>query len=245
MTVLFALLLVGAGLGLMWFSDTPLLQPHKTLQDLINQVGGVLITTGAIAVLWDLFARRELMNEILEKTGVSDEVRDAGVQHLKAASKDISWKELIEGAKSIDVFLAYGRSWFSNYSNSLQKFAESKSTSLNVYLPDPDDSSTMAILASRFGYSVVQLQDLIAETVKNFSDLKKGDGSTVAIFYRKGYPTYTAQRFDRRWLVVSFYPNSVGRADIPTLLLGQGNYLDDFFQKDLDDTATASKALTT
>jgi hypothetical protein len=49
-TALVALLVVIAGIGLMWLSIS-WLDPYRELQALTSQLGGLLITTGGLAIL--------------------------------------------------------------------------------------------------------------------------------------------------------------------------------------------------
>lgn len=240
-TLLFAGVLILLGLSLMWVSDIEYFESHKTLKDLVNQVGGVLITTGAIAVLWDFFARKELMNEVLEKVHLSDEVVKAGISQVFANPQKIPWNKLIDDAQSIDAFIAYGRTWYAINAESIRQFVASENRQLNLYLPDPNDQSLMTILAQRTDGDVAKLKQFIADTVTTFRGLQKGRGSAVTLHYRRGYPTYAAHRFDRRSLVITFYRNTPARADVPTLLLNQGTFLEGFFQRDLDDTAEQSQ----
>jgi hypothetical protein len=243
-TTLFAVVVVVAGLLVVWASDISGLENHLTIQTIMNQIGGYLITTGVLATLWDLVAKRSLIDEVLEKAQVPPDVIKAGVDGLTTDMKEVPWAKLFSRATSVELFVAYGSTWRKSNWSALAEFVATANNKLSVYLPDPEHGNTMAALAERFGYSEDKVKGEIADAVKDYSSLQKGKDSTVTLYRRKGQPMYTAYLFDKKTIVVSLYANSTGRSATPILYLGKGTYLN-FFVDDLNKVATGSTEVNT
>ncbi|HST82553.1 MAG TPA: hypothetical protein VLL08_12530, partial [Kineosporiaceae bacterium] len=66
-------LLLWAITALDWFGR------HSTTQAVLEELGGLLITTGVLAILWDLRGKRDIMREVLAKTELSSDVVTTGI----------------------------------------------------------------------------------------------------------------------------------------------------------------------
>ncbi|UBV14922.1 hypothetical protein [Mycolicibacterium fortuitum] len=229
-TALFASLVVIAGIGLMWLSNKGWFDSHKAVQATANQVGGLLITTGGLAILWDLRAKRDFMQEVLEKVRISSDVTAAGIDRVTMKWMDIPWDDLFKNSKQVSVFISYGGSWRKNNWATIEKFVGVKGNSLRLFLPDPNDEATMQVLAKRYDYTPQKVRDNVVETTEEFAKLGTA-GADVRIYYRAGDPTYTSYCFDDK-VLVTLYANRRRRGDVPTLLVGQGTF-HDFFKEDL------------
>jgi hypothetical protein len=233
-TAAYALVVVIAGIGLMWLSNASWFESHKALQATANQVGGLVITTGGLALLWDLRAKRDFMDEVLEKVRIASDVSAAGVDRVTMKWMDIPWDDLFKGSKHVSVFISYGSSWRKNHWPTIEKFAAVKGNSLKLFLPDPDDDATMQVLARRYDYPPQKVRYNVLETAEEFAKLGTAAScaADIRIYYRAGDPTYTCYCFDER-VLVTLYANRRRRGDIPTLLVGKGTFRD-FFKEDLE-----------
>jgi hypothetical protein len=238
---LYALLVVLAGIGLMWLSNTKWFESHKALQATANQVGGLLITIGGLLVLWELWAKRDLMNEVLEKARIGADVSAAGVDRVTMNWLDVPWDDLFKNAKHISVFISYGSSWRKLHWPKIEDFAKTKGNSLRLFLPDPDDEATMRVLAQRYDYTLQRIRENVLETAQEFAKLGTTCAADIRIYYRAGDPTYTCYSFDDK-VLVTLYANRRRRGHVPTLLVGQGTFRD-FFKEDLDAIENQSRSV--
>lgn len=230
-TALVASLVVIAGIGLMWLSNISWFDSHKALQATATQVGGLLITIGGLAVLWDLRAKRDFMNEVLEKTKIAADVSAAGIDRVTMRWMDVPWDDLFRSSKHVSVFIAYGSSWRKLHWPKIEEFAKTKGNSLRLFLPNPFNEGTMRVLAQRYDSNPERIRDNVIETAQEFATLGTSCAADIRIYYRTGDPTYTCYHFDDK-VLVTLYANRRRRGDVPTLLFGQGSFRE-FFKDDL------------
>jgi hypothetical protein len=219
--------------------ERQLVTRHSALQTTINQLGGLLITIGGLAILWDLRGRRDMMEEVLEKVKVASDITAAGIGRVTMQYLDIDWDELFRNARQISVFISYGSSWRKFNWTKLENFAATRGNRLRLFFPDPDDDPTIAVLAKRYDYSPGKVRAAVCEAAEEFAKLGKSSRADIRIYYRAGDPTFTCYHFDDK-VVVTFYSNKRARGDVPTILLEQGT-LRDFFMQELDAIENQSR----
>ena len=240
-TAVYAAGIVLVGIGLMWFSNIHWFEAHKALQATANQVGGLFVTIGLLAVLWDLRAKRDFMREVLAEARIASDVSAAGVERVTMKWLDVPWDDLFKTSKHLSVFISYGSSWRKLHWSQIEEFAKDKSHSLKLFLPDPDDEPTMRVLAQRYDYTLQKIHDEVCDTTKEFAKLAESCAADIRIYYRAGDPTYTSYCFDDK-VLVTLYANRRRRGDVPTMLVGQGTFRD-FFKEDLDAIEKQSKSV--
>ena len=157
-TVLYGMGIVLAGFGAMWLSNVGWFTKHAALQATTNQLGGLLITVGGLAILWDLRGKRDIMEEVLEKVRIESDVSAAGIERVTMKYlDDIQWDELFRNARHLAVFIAYGSSWRKVHWTKLQAFAEREGNRLQCSCQTPmtsrrwqDSLSASTIRSKRF-----------------------------------------------------------------------------------------------
>ncbi|OBK41542.1 hypothetical protein A5659_10030 [Mycobacterium sp. 1165196.3] len=241
-TVLYGLVILGAGFGAMWLSNISWFTRHSALQTTVNQLGGLLITIGGLAILWDLRGKRDIMEEVLEKVRIESDVSTAGIDRVTMKYLDgINWDDLFRNARNISVFISYGSSWRKYNWTRLENFAATKGNRLRLFLPDPDDDMTMSVLAKRYDYSPDKVRTAVREAAEEFAKLGISSEADIRIYYRAGDPTFTCYHFDDK-VLVTFYSNKRARGDVPTILVGQGT-LRDFFVQELAAIENQSRSV--
>lgn len=241
-TLLVSGLIVVAGLSALWLvTAVTWFEHHSTTKVLAEQLAGLLITTGGLALLWDLRGKREIMQEVFAKVGLGGDVASSGLQRASMDWRTVPWRELIAGAKEIDVFVAYGSTWLSTHSTELTEFAKNRRHKLRFILPDPDDSVAMAVLAARFDYTPEVIRAKVEEAARTVAKISRDGNADIRVWYRPGAPTYTCYRFDGR-VVVTLYQHKVGRGAVPTLVTEQGSFTD-FFVGDLEAIMKQSREI--
>lgn len=226
-----ALLVVVAGFVCLWASNAHWFDTRPVREATLNQLGGLLVTTGGLGVLWDLRGKRDMMDEILEKVRVSSDVRAAGFDRATMEWMDVPWADLLRSAKEVEVFISRGRSWRTNNWTELQAFAARDGRKLKLYLPNPLHEPTVKILAMRYASTPEKERDEILDTAREIAKLGKGSAADIRIYYRDGDPTYTCYKFDSQ-VIVSLYANRRDRGKIPVMVFTDGTF-HDFFVEDL------------
>ncbi|MBB5164947.1 hypothetical protein [Mycobacterium sp. AZCC_0083] len=240
-TALYAAGIVIAGFCLMWVSNIDWFEHHKPLQATANQVGGLFVTIGGLAVLWDLRAKRDFMREVLAEARIAADVSAAGVERVTMNWLDVPWEDLFKQCKHLSVFISYGSSWRKLHWPKIEEFAKDKNHSLKLFLPDPDDEPTMRVLAQRYDYTLQKIRREVLETTKEFAELAESCAADIRIYYRAGDPTYTCYYFGDK-VLMTLYANRRRRGNVPTLLVGQGTF-SDFFREDLDAIENQSRSV--
>lgn len=239
-TVLIATIVVVAGvIGLALAAGWGWLGRHTTMQSVVETLGGILITTGGLALLWDLRGKRDIIREVLAKVEVSSDVEVTGLQRASMDWRVVPWSDLIGSAKSVDVFISYGSTWLSTYTTELAEFAKQRGNKMRYILPDPDDATAMAVLAERYGYTSEIIRGKVEESARSVAKLSREGAADIRVYYRRGAPTFTCYRFGET-VVVTMYQHKVGRGAIPTLVLGRGTFKD-FFESDLAEVVSQSR----
>lgn len=213
------LLLMALTTGMTWFDS------HESFSSFANQLGGLLVVTGGLTVLWDLRGKRDLIQEVLAKVNISSDVQAAGITRLTMNWMDLPWSELFRSSRQIDVFISYGTSWRNNNWNELQEFASKRRNRLRVFLPDPHDDATMRMLALRYDYPVGRIKANVLEMAEELAKLSVNNRADIRVYYRAGDPTYTVYRFDET-IIVTLYSNKRARGPVPVIMVGEGSFRD-------------------
>jgi hypothetical protein len=237
----YALLVVLGGAVLLWWSNVAWSDDTKAWQATVNQLGGLLIATGGLAILWDLRGKRDFMDEVLEKAKLASDVSAAGIARVTMKWMDIPWDELFSTAREIEVFISYGSSWRKLHWAKIEEFATDARNSLKLYLPDPDDLHTMTVLAQRYDYTPEKVKMSIIETAQEFAKLNESSKADIRIYYRSGDPTYTSYRFDDK-ILVTLYSHKRRRGDVPAIMVSKGTF-GEFFMSDLESIRNQSQSL--
>lgn len=241
-TAILALLVVLLGvLALVLAATADWISSDSAKQAVAEQLGGLLITTGGLAFLWELRGKRDIIREVLAKVEVSADVEATGLQRASMDWRVVPWSHLIANARSIDVFIAYGSTWLSTHSTELDVFAKQRRNKLRYILPDPDDQTAMDVLAERFDYTPEIIRSKIEESARAVAKLSRDGAADIRVYYRRGAPTFTCYRFDET-VVVTLYQHRVARGAIPTMVLGAGSF-NDFFASDLSEIVKQSREI--
>lgn len=241
-TAILALLVVLLGvLALVLAATADWISSDSAKQAVAEQLGGLLITTGGLAFLWELRGKRDIIREVLAKVEVSSDVEATGLQRASMDWRVVPWSDLITNARSIDVFIAYGSTWLSTHSTELDAFAKQRRNKLRYILPDPEDQTAMDVLAERFDYTPEIIRSKIEESARAVAKLSRDGTADIRVYYRRGAPTFTCYRFDET-VVVTLYQHRVARGAIPTLVLGPGSF-NDFFASDLTEIVKQSREI--
>ena len=220
-TVLLAAGFTAIGVVLLWVS----VQEWAATSDgranpwsnLLSQTGGLLIATGLLTVAWEFIARRAFAREVFAKAQLSSEVVGSGLVRVPERYYAMDWDELFQGAKQLDVVVAYARTWRNSQTEQLRALA--KRGVLRVYLPDPDDAATLEVFAARFARDVKRMESDIREAITEYQAL----GTNVEVYVRKGDFVFTCYRFDRQSVLTLYSHTRERQTLVPTFVVEGGD----------------------
>jgi hypothetical protein len=223
------------GVGLLYVSGHDSWWVHRGgAQQLLSQIGSLLIVSVALAALWEWRGRHLLAQEVLETARLGADVTAAGLTRLtNQYIQDVEWAELFTDVKHLDIFVAYARTWRGSHFAQLQDLGRQVDARIRVVLPDPGDDDTVARLALRFEMTPARLVELITEAARDFRVLAQPGGADVQLYFHTGDPTFSYYRFDTR-AVVTLYSHSRHRQLVPTLVCKSGGTLYDFLRADFE-----------
>lgn len=227
---------VVAGLGLAALLTSawlPWLQEESQdwLRNALSQLGSLLLVSGAVAVYWDLRGKRDMIDEVLARVRTSEEVRLSGIDGVTTEYQSLPWGDFLEASSTFDLFIISGHTWRGSSWKHLKQFAANPKKSMRVFLPDPEDAPTVAVIAQRLDSTPEQVAGQIKEMAREMAELLESRGADIRIYYRTGDPTYTLYKFDSV-AVVTMYSNSRKRADVPALTVRKGTFLS-FFETEI------------
>ncbi|VTR76302.1 hypothetical protein [Cellulomonas hominis] len=231
-TVLIAAAILVVGLVLMYLSVQG--WAEGIWEAFLGQVGGLLVASGLLTVVWDLFGRRSFATEVLAKAKLSADVVESGITRVTDQYlDDVEWSDLFEGAAHIDIVVAYANTWRNTHRQRLERVARAKDSRIRVFLPDPDDPQTMSNLAQRFDTTPESVVAKINEAIIEYKSLAQPGGGVVEVYVRAGDALFSAYRFDGRAVLTLYSHGRERRTSVPTWVLAGGE-LFSFVRQEID-----------
>lgn len=225
------------GMGLIAASSADVNSDHPFWKAFSGNIGGVLLATGLISLLWELISRRVFLSEVFSVARLSEDIKRSGLHRLTTNFQhDVEWPELLGSAKRIDVFVSYARTWRNNNLSLLRAFAGRSGNQMNLILPDPDNADVMRELARRYSTTPQTVQDRVNETINAFAgmfDKRQGGKGQLSIWVTEVTPVFTFYRIDKKY-VIAAYRHRPDRGDIPTLVCDRRGELTDFIDREYE-----------
>lgn len=236
--ILLALTAASLGLLMIVLSNTwSFLAQHPGTQAVVKDLGSLMIASVAVAVLWELYARRAFLSEILSTTRLADEVKTTGLIGVSAKWRgEVNWPRLFNTASELEIFFTYGSTWRNTYKEEIEAFAKRKNTRATILLPDPSNVVVMEAISQRTGMSSEQLVDRIKAAEVDFINMFNVDGKgeeKLAIWHLPFVPSYSYYRFDNT-AIFTLYHHRLDRHEVPTFLIEKGGSLFRFFEDEMN-----------
>jgi hypothetical protein len=146
---------------------------------------------------------------------------------------ELEWKQLFADVTELDIVVAYGQTWRNLHARELAQVAAKPGSRVRVFLPDPHDELTVAILADRFNTTHDELRTRVTATRSAYDALRRPDGAQIEVRYRPGDRLFSFYRFDDI-AVVGLYSHSRARgAAVPVFVCARPGELYEFIQDEL------------
>lgn len=209
--VILSLICAVVGILCMWLGN-----------DLIENVGSVLLISGIYTIIDNMFLKESLIDLVVKKVKLDKEIDDTGLTQIDSTLTNINYKDYIENAQNnIDIIHNYGRTWTTNNFDFIKNTVMNKECKVRVVLLNPE-SLFVSALERHYGYSDGHLVDLIKEVTEKWKSLdkeliakkeecKKKRNSTyknkkcgeLELYYFNGQPTNSLYKIDNKIIVVS------------------------------------------
>lgn len=206
------------------------------LKSALSNLGGLLVASVSLATIWELYAKRAFLDEMLSTTRLVSDIRSSGLAAFSMNPVDtVNFPQLLHTTKRLDMSVTYGDTWRARYYKELKQLAERPGTMVRVVLPNPENSLVMQAIAQRLGTTSPEavagkVYAAVSEYRLLFSALAKE--RRFSIWFHDDVPMASYYRFDTA-VVAAFHHHARGRGDTPTLLGEAGgslfNYVDNEF----------------
>jgi hypothetical protein len=243
-TIIISIVLVVVGAGSLLLSTR--FEQCNPLIAVFQDMGGLLMVSGAVSALWELVAKRSFLDEIWAKAQITEELRDAGIIAYESDFRLLDWHDLLNNALCLDIFFTYSRTWRNQYNRELVHIARNRAGRVRVILPDPEDEMTVKSLAHRFGMSEAELVGRINEALTYFRSLGKYSAQVDIWFYPRP-PLFSFYLIDDR-AVLALYHHREERLYVPAFVARGGgelySYLRDEFEAMIDENKGLARKAT-
>jgi hypothetical protein len=230
-----------AGGLLLWWSGTSQWKSNQPVQAFLAQLGGLSLATGLLAVAWDLFGRRAFADEVLAKARLSTDVVQAGIVRVtNQYLTEVEWASLFQDVSKLDIVVAYAATWRNTNRASLQQVAGRPGARIRVFLPDPGDDQTVAVLAERFNTDPADLIARINEAIRDFQSFEVPGRAEIEVWLRAGDAVFSCYRFDSNAVLTLYSHGRERRTQVPTFVI-RGGELFDFVYNELAAIAAQSR----
>jgi hypothetical protein len=208
------------------------------LKSLISNFGGLLVATLSIAILWELYSKRSFLNEILERTGLADDIKLMGLVGISVNPvKGPDFSKLIRESERLDIFVCYANTWRAMHEADLKYLASKRRARIRLIVPDPKDMGVMRDLARRFSVATDQaMSDRIAGAIEEYKNLFLSVGNPdldFSIWLHQENPVTSFYRFER-FAVITMYKHARGRGNSPTLIAERNSSLYEYVEAEVD-----------
>ncbi len=177
---------------------------------------------------------RSTVQDALAGRRLARDVEAAGLLRIGASYlSELDWKQLFTEVTELDIVVAYGQTWRNLHARELAQVAARSYSRIRVFLADPHDEFTVALLADRFDITHDELRTRITATRSDYEALRRPDGAQIDVYYRPGDRVFSFYRFDDI-AVVGFYSHSrVRGAAVPVFVCARPGELYEFIHDEL------------
>lgn len=212
-------------------TTTDWLIAHPGFQTPIRELGGILFATVTVALLWELYAKRAFLAEVMTAANIAEDVRAARLLNItNNFVRGIHWDEFFRRANNLTIFFSYGNPW-RDYGEELRNLAARHNTRVQLMLPDPNDEKVMIELSRRFDETPEEVKHGIVKTEREFKDLFDvvKASTQFSIWYLSFAPVFSYYIFDEV-VVLTLYKHRRERVAIPAFVFEKGGQLYDFIK---------------
>jgi hypothetical protein len=233
--IISSFVLIIIGFLLLYFSKDPYIPPTLDLVlPVVGELGSILVATGIVAFLWELYAKRSFFEEIMAKIRLAEQVQNAGLVTITAGSyREIDWPGLFKNVKELDMCFAYARTWRHINTLYLQDLALKSDANVRVIVPDPENADVMRELSRRFETTPDELKNRVNEAISEFNSIFRDCKARYSLWYLMTTPLFSFYRFDDT-TIIALHKHGKNRGQIPVFQVNRGGDLYKFAENELN-----------
>ncbi len=211
--------------------------PRKTLVLALVRAFGIPVSDHRWDIAWTRLAdqaskptppRGQLQQSLAR------DVETAGLLRIGATYlSELEWKQLFAEVTELDIVVAYGQTWRNLHARELAQVAARHDSRIRVFLADPHDEFTVALLADRFDITHDELRTRITATRSDYEALRRPDGAQIDVYYRPGDRVFSFYRFDDIAVVGLYSHSRVRGAAVPVFVCARPGELYEFVHDEL------------
>lgn len=224
--------------GLLTIGVSRFFAPERVWYQVIHELGVILVATSPVAILWELFAKRALLTELLAATKLAERIRAVGLVGLATDwNQDIPWRQLFRDTTSVDIFVAYGITWRGVMGGILREFAARHGTACRVVLPDADSEAVMSSVACQLGKTSDEVKARVTAAKDDFGRLIP----QCERWYSARPPMFSFYIFDTH-AVLTLYRHRSDPSDTIGLVVRKGGEYYGLLRKEFDSFVKGPEA---
>lgn len=217
-----------------------------------SNVASAIIVAGIFAAFNEKIMKGELIETILAKIQLKQQIHDTGIEEIFADISNIDYRAYIKSAKkNIDIIHVYGRTWTTSNLDEIEEKLLNSNCQIRVVLVDPE-SKFIPGLADFYGITPEKLKLKIEEVtdmwrkVKEKKELRKKRKTqgSIRVYYHKGQPASSLYRIDDRIINVQNKFCGTRSKKLTTLVCkkgGKAEYIYDNFTDEIEELIKSSR----
>lgn len=232
------------GVILLFLSKSPTSLNIDLFLSVLRELGAILVATGIVALLWELFAKRSLFEEIMEKIRLAEQVRNAGLVNITTRLyREIDWPELFKNVRELDMCFVYARTWRHINTLYLQDLASKPDVRIRVIIPDPENIEIIKELSQRFEMTPDELKKQINEAVAELENIfDENCKAKYSLWYLLTTPVFSFYKFDNTAIItLQRYGKDIG--GLPAFEVKKGGDLYRFIENELNSILNEENGL--
>lgn len=204
------------------------------------QVGSFMLASVVLALIFEFWQLRGLIEDLYEQAGITSEVKGAGIVGFTTKFYTQNWDRYFKTSRTLDVCVAYAATWRNAHEHDLVELLDKRDSRLRVILPDRNEPDLMQELARRFETDAATLINRIREAEKFYLSLGTNRQGEVHVFRFPRALVYTFYRFDDR-VVFTSYKHGLGKGGRYAMIIGaKGGELYDWVDDECQGMIEAS-----
>lgn len=208
----------------------------KYLNDniLVENIAFTVMISFSTGIVSELFLKRDMINCILEKMKLKQNLDDTGLEYISCSFNDIDFHKYIKEARdNIDIIHMYGLTWLNSNFQYVKKYAIENGCKVRVVLLDPESKMIESIIESyskedNDGTKAIEqnkIKDKLQEAIKMI------ENSRAELYFHKG-PFYNAiYRIDNRVIIVQKEMTSEKDIEMPVFVFKKKDGKNCVFEK--------------
>lgn len=197
------------------------------LQILLTHTGSFVIASVAMALIFQFWQMRGLLEDLYRAMRWSEQMTASGVSGFSTSFHDnVQWDKLFDRKRGnkLNIMFAYASTWRNANQQRLENFLSDGQASVEVVLPDPEVEVVIEELAYRFAMTVEDLKTRIKDALDFFKTIGDNFPGKVRVYYMPKTLTFSFYRFNSHAVIAS-YRHQPNRGTIMTITARRGGDL--------------------